>query len=95
MMDALSPEQQMAALDDLPGWTYDAARKALFRNITLADFSAAFALMTRIALAAEQQDHHPEWSNVYNRIDIWLTTHDAGGVSARDVKMAQTIEAFL
>jgi len=94
-MDALSLDQRRMALDALPDWTYDEARKALFRHIVLADFSAAFAVMTRVALAAEQQDHHPEWSNVYNRIDIWLTTHDAGGVSARDVAMAETIDAFL
>jgi len=94
-MDALSAEQRATALTALPEWTYDEARKALFRHIVLADFSAAFALMTRIAMAAEQQDHHPEWSNVYNRIDVWLTTHDAGGVSGRDIKMAQTIDSFL
>jgi len=94
-MDALSLEQRATALAALPDWTYDEARKALFRHIVLADFSAAFALMTRIAMAAEQQDHHPEWSNVYNRIDVWLTTHDAGGVSARDVTMAQAIDGFL
>ena len=94
-MDSLTPEQRATALTALPDWTYDEARKALFRHILVADFSAAFALMTRIAMAAEQQDHHPEWSNVYNRIDVWLTTHDAGGVSARDTAMAQAIDAFL
>ena len=65
------------------------------RDIRLRDFSEAFALMTRIALAAEQADHHPEWSNVYNRLSIRLTTHDAGGVSERDFALAKRINDFL
>jgi len=67
----------------------------LTRDIRLRDFSEAFALMTRIALAAEQADHHPEWSNVYNRLSIRLTTHDAGGVSERDFALAKRINDFL
>lgn len=94
-MDALTQDQRDAALKDLPRWTYDEGRKALHRQILCADFSAAFGIMTRVALAAETQDHHPEWSNVYNRIDIWLTTHDANGVSSRDVRLARTIDAII
>lgn len=90
-MDALTQDQLDVALNDLPHWIYDVGRKALFRQIVCDDFSAAFGIMTRIALAAETQDHHPEWFNVYNRIDIWLTTHDADGVSSRDVLLAQAI----
>lgn len=94
-MDALTQDQRDVALKDLPHWTYDPDRNALFRHIACTDFSAAFGIMTRIALAAETQDHHPEWFNVYNRIDIWLTTHDAGGVSSRDVRLARTIDAIV
>jgi 4a-hydroxytetrahydrobiopterin dehydratase len=76
----------------LPGWIYDEGRNALYRRIELDDFSAAFGLMAGIALEAEKSDHHPDWHNVYNRIEIWLTTHDAGNaVSRRDVDMAKTI----
>ena len=90
----LDPDALAAALARLPQWQHDAARKALHRRIERADFSEAFALMTRIALAAEKADHHPEWANVWNRIDIWLTTHDAGGVSQRDVDLAAAIDAM-
>lgn len=79
----------------LSGWSFDAARNALYRKIVCHDFSTAFALMTRIAMAAEQADHHPEWSNVYNRIEIWLTSHDAGGVTGRDLALAKRINGFL
>ena len=91
----LDPDALAAALARLPQWQHDAARKALHRRIERADFSEAFALMTRIALAAEKADHHPEWANVWNRIDIWLTTHDAGGISARDVALAAAIDAMV
>ena len=67
------------ALQSLPDWTHDAARAAIHRSFRFADFNQAFAFMTRVALYAERHDHHPEWSNVYNRVDILLTTHDAGG----------------
>ena len=93
-MEPLSPEARDAALARLPLWRFDATRNAIHRRIVLADFSAAFALMTRIALAAEKADHHPEWSNVYNRLDLWLTTHDAGGVSSRDIALALTIDGL-
>lgn len=92
MIEALSSAARDEALRALPQWTYDDERSALYRKIVLADFSEAFALMTRIALEAEKSDHHPEWFNVYNRLEIWLTTHDAGGVSARDTTLAAIID---
>lgn len=88
----LAPAALEAALADLPLWTYHPDRLALHRQIVLDDFGEAFALMTRIAIAAEKADHHPEWANVYNRVDIWLTTHDAAGVSERDLALAQFID---
>lgn len=79
-------------LNDLPGWSQaPGERPAILRKLVFADFNAAFGFMSRVALLAEKMDHHPEWSNVYNRVEILLTTHDAGGVTALDVKMAQFI----
>ena len=77
------------ALLSLPGWTHDAARAAIHRSFRFVDFNQAFAFMTRVALYAERHDHHPEWSNVYNRVDILLTTHDAGGLTQRDIALAR------
>ncbi|MCB2050614.1 MAG: 4a-hydroxytetrahydrobiopterin dehydratase [Novosphingobium sp.] len=90
----LNASERDAALALLPGWTLAQDGLAIERTYTFADFSAAFAFMTRVALLAEQQDHHPEWSNVYNRVEITLTTHDAGGLSVRDVEMAKAIDAL-
>ena len=81
------------ALQSLPGWTHDAARAAIHRSFRFADFNQAFAFMTRVALYAERHDHHPEWSNVYNRVDILLTTHDAGGLTQRDIDLARFADA--
>jgi 4a-hydroxytetrahydrobiopterin dehydratase len=92
MIEQLTEEERAAALDRLADWDYDDARDAISRQFLFADFSEAFAFMTRVALLAEAQDHHPEWSNVWNRVDILLTTHDAGGLSARDVKIARAID---
>ncbi|MFA4893310.1 4a-hydroxytetrahydrobiopterin dehydratase [Brevundimonas sp.] len=81
------------ALKGLPLWGEDAGdRPAITRKLTFADFNAAFGFMTRVALKADKVDHHPEWSNVYNRVEILLTTHDAGGVTAKDVDMARFID---
>ncbi len=90
----LNDSERDAALVLLPGWTLTRDGLAIERAYTFVDFSAAFAFMTRVALLAEQQDHHPEWSNVYNRVEITLTTHDAGGLSMRDVEMAKAIDAL-
>jgi 4a-hydroxytetrahydrobiopterin dehydratase len=94
-MEPLSEAERAEALDGLPDWDYDEARDAILRRFTFADFSEAFAFMTRVALLAEKADHHPEWSNVWNRVDVLLTTHDAGGLSGRDVEMAQAIDGLL
>jgi 4a-hydroxytetrahydrobiopterin dehydratase len=77
----------------LPLWTHDGEH--LKRTFRFQDFSEAFAFMARVALLAETQDHHPEWFNVYNRVEIALTTHDAGGLSARDLRLAKAIDALL
>ncbi len=95
MVEQLSEAERADALDGLADWDYDEARDAITRSFTFADFSEAFAFMTRVALLAEKADHHPEWSNVWNRVEILLTTHDAGGLSARDVEMAQAIDALV
>jgi 4a-hydroxytetrahydrobiopterin dehydratase len=95
MVQQLSEEERAEALDELDEWDYDEARDAITRSFTFDDFTEAFAFMTRVALIAEKSDHHPEWSNVWNRVDILLTTHDAGGLSARDVTMAEAIDALV
>ena len=82
-----------AALAQLPGWTAVDGRDAITRRFTFKDFNAAFGFMTRVALKADQMDHHPEWSNVYNRVDVVLTTHDANGVTAKDVDLARFMDA--
>jgi 4a-hydroxytetrahydrobiopterin dehydratase len=89
----LTDAEREAALAALPGWTLVEGRDAMRRSFRFGDFSAAFGFMTRVALAAEKMDHHPEWSNVYNRVDVVLSTHDAGGLSARDVALAKLIDA--
>lgn len=81
------------ALKGLPLWgAHGGDRPAIVRNLTFADFNAAFGFMTRVALLADKVDHHPEWSNVYNRVEVLLTTHDAGGVTDRDIRMARFID---
>lgn len=93
-ISALTNSDRLTELSALPAWSYDPDRQALYRQVLFQDFSAAFAMMVLIALLAEKVDHHPEWANVYNRLDIWLTTHDAGGVSARDIMMATAIDGL-
>ena len=78
----------------LPQWRMVPGRDAIQRDFAFADFSAAWGFMSRVALLAEKQDHHPEWSNVWNRVSITLATHDAGGISARDIKLAQAIDTL-
>ena len=79
---------------ELPEWQFGAERGgSIRRDFVFADFVQAFAFMTRIALVAEKHDHHPEWSNVYNRVSITLTTHDAGGLTAKDIALARAADA--
>ena len=91
----LTAAEQVELLDERPDWTLCSDGLGIERTFRFADFSAAFAFMTQVALIAERMDHHPEWSNVYSRVTIRLTTHDAGGLSARDAKMAARIDALV
>jgi 4a-hydroxytetrahydrobiopterin dehydratase len=90
----LSEAEREAAMTALPGWTWDADRSAIAKSFRFPDFQAAFGFMTQVALAAERADHHPEWSNVWNRVDILLTTHSAGGLTGKDTALARIIEAI-
>jgi 4a-hydroxytetrahydrobiopterin dehydratase len=94
-MPKLSVDDRTAALDQLKGWIYDAEGDAITRDFKFKDFSEAFAFMTRVALLAQAADHHPEWSNVYNKVTIKLTTHDAKGLSAKDTTLAGEIDKLL
>jgi 4a-hydroxytetrahydrobiopterin dehydratase len=95
MPTKLTQAQRAALPDTLPQWTPLADRDALRRIFKFADFSAAWGFMSRIALIAERMDHHPEWSNTYNRVRIVLTSHDVNGLSSRDVEMARAIDAVV
>lgn len=92
MVAKLTEAEREAALAELPEWTHDPERDGIKRSFKFKDFVEAFGFMTKVALLAEKADHHPEWSNVYNRVEILLTTHDAGGLSKRDVDLAKGIE---
>ena len=81
-----------AGLATLPGWARVPGRSAITKSWQWADFSQAWGFMSRVALVAEQMNHHPEWSNVWNKVEIMLSTHDAGGLSARDVALARAID---
>ena len=95
MIGKLDDEARALALAALPEWTVMSEPEGISRRFTFTDFVAAFGFMTRVAIVAEKADHHPEWSNVYNRVDMVLTTHDAGGLSQRDIDMAHAVEALL
>ena len=95
MVDKLTDAARTALAQTLPAWSLTPGRDAITRAFKFADFSAAWAFMSRVALLAEKQDHHPEWSNVYNRVEITLSTHDAGGLSDRDVTLAQAIDTLV
>jgi 4a-hydroxytetrahydrobiopterin dehydratase len=92
MIARLTDAQRDAALPGLNGWSYDAARGGIAKRYVFADFAHAFGFMARVAILAEKADHHPEWSNVWNRVDVLLTTHDAGGLSQRDIDLAREID---
>lgn len=91
----LTPSERDAALALLPHWTLSDDSLAINRTLKFGDFAQAFGFMARVAIIAEKADHHPEWFNVYNRVEIRLTTHDAGGLSKRDVALAQAIDEFV
>lgn len=91
-MHKLSAQEHAAALRALPQWQHDAVRDAIRRRFEFADFAQAFAFMTAVAQAAEANNHHPEWCNVYNRVDVTWTTHDVDGLSDLDLKLAQLCE---
>lgn len=93
MVERLGKDAREKFLADFPGWTPVEGRDAVSRSFRFKDFNEAWGFMTRVALAAEKADHHPEWFNVYNKVEITLTTHDAGGLSQRDVALAAFIEA--
>ena len=88
----LTDDQRSAALAELSGWTIVEGREALQRRFTFRNFNEAFGFMTRAALTAEKMDHHPEWSNVYKTVDVVLATHDAGGLTELDLKLARAMD---
>lgn len=88
----LSEDELKAALADLDDWSLEEGGKAITRRFKFADFPAAFGFMACCAPTAEKMDHHPEWSNVYNKVDVRLTTHDSGGVTELDIRLAQVMD---
>ena len=93
-MDTLTDAERDDALAALTGWQACDDGKAIRRKFEFADFSEAFAFMTRVAIAAEKANHHPDWSNAYNSVDVTLTTHDAGGLTKNDVALAKAMNGF-
>lgn len=95
MVEQLDAAARAGLATALPEWRLAEGRDAIRREFRFRDFSEAWGFMARVALLAEAQDHHPEWSNVWNRVEILLSTHDAGGLSARDIQLARAIDALL
>jgi|ERR1700730_4124924 4a-hydroxytetrahydrobiopterin dehydratase len=94
MVERLSAEARKTGLKGLPGWSELAGREAITRTFTFKDFNEAFGFMVRAALVAEKSNHHPEWRNVYKTVEVVLATHDAGGVTSRDIKLAEAMNAI-
>ncbi len=94
MIEKLTDEERAVALTTLPEWMPQGDPDGIARTFSFPTFVAAFGFMTSVALLAEKADHHPEWSNVYGRVHIVLTTHDAGGLSRRDIDLATQIDAL-
>jgi 4a-hydroxytetrahydrobiopterin dehydratase len=90
----LNPSELDKALQELTGWSRTGDREAINKSFKFKDFNAAFGFMARVALIAEKMDHHPEWFNVYDRVDVTLATHDADGVTELDVTMARAMDRF-
>jgi 4a-hydroxytetrahydrobiopterin dehydratase len=94
MAQKLTADARKAALARLGGWSEVAGRDAIAKTFTFKDFNQAFGFMTRVALVAEKMDHHPEWSNVYKTVQVTLSTHDAGGLTELDVRLAEAMDKF-
>ena len=94
MAEKLGAEARKTALAKLPDWREAAGRDAITKTFVFKDFNEAFGFMTRVALVAEKLDHHPEWYNVYKTVDVILSTHDAGGVTERDIALANAMDAL-
>lgn len=94
MVEKLAGIARGRALAELQGWSMVDGRDAIKKEFKFEDFNAAFGFMTKVALMAERMDHHPEWFNVYNRVDITLSTHDAGGLTERDIRLAKFIDTI-
>ncbi len=92
MAEKLAGAEREAALGQLEGWTEVAGRDAISKRFVFANFTDAFGWMTKVALVAEKMDHHPEWFNVYKNVDVTLSTHDAGGLTQLDIKLAQKMD---
>jgi 4a-hydroxytetrahydrobiopterin dehydratase len=94
MAQKLSGEARSSALSRLKGWSEVKGRDAINKKYVFADFNAAFGFMARVALTAEKLDHHPEWFNVYKTVDVTLSTHDAGGLTECDIRLAEAMDKF-
>ncbi len=94
MTEKLEGSARAAALEGLAGWSEVPGRDAIRKTFTFRNFSEAFGWMTRVALMAEKMDHHPEWSNVYRTVEVTLATHDAGGVTGKDIDLARAMDRF-
>lgn len=94
MVERLSAEARASALKELHGWSEVGGREAISRTFSFKDFNEAFGFMSRVALVAEKRDHHPEWRNVYKTVEVVLSTHDAGGVTSRDIDLARAMDAI-
>ena len=94
MAQRLSAEERKSALSGLSGWAEVKGREAIAKTFVFKDFNEAFGFMSRAALVAEKHDHHPEWRNVYKTVDVVLATHDAGGVTAKDIDLAKSMNAI-
>jgi 4a-hydroxytetrahydrobiopterin dehydratase len=95
MVEKLDAAGRAALAAELPGWAMVPGRDAITRTFRFTDFNEAWGFMSRVALLAEKQDHHPEWFNVWNRVEVTLSTHDAGGLSTRDVALAKAIDGVV
>ena len=94
MLERLTVEARKAALTELSGWSETQGREAIARTFTFKDFNEAFGFMSRAALVAEKNDHHPEWKNVYKTVEVVLATHDAGGVTKLDIQLAKAMNGI-